>query len=420
MLKNRPEDHSVRAIIVYPMNALINSQLAALQAFARRTGRTARCTFGRYTGQDRGKDRDRDPHRSAAHPAHQLRDARIHADPSDGSRADLHQATRALKFLAVDELHVYRGRQGADVAMLMRRVRQRAGRDDLLCIGTSATLATGEDRARRRDADRGGGRSALRRDDQAGATSSTRQLRRVTTAAVPATREALRSGHSGAAAGSRPSTPSRAIRSRLGLRRHSGSQSAVMAVLERRKPLAFEDGLKQLVEKSGFRLNSVRACAESHSRCWQCRRAAPGEPVFAFRLHQFLASGGSVYATLEGPDRRSFSTRRGSTTRRRRPGRRKSESCIRSRSAANAARSTTSRSSRARKGWRRALSHARHCCMSLTTTLPGDPGFVSLEDGSLWSEDEDLPDNFVRDCDEAVLASRRTTSPRPSTHLGDR
>jgi hypothetical protein len=25
----------------------------------------------------------------------------------------------------------------------------------------------------------------------------------------------------------------------------------------------------------------------------------------------------------------------------------------------------------------------------------GDPGFISLEDGSLWSEDEDLPDNFV-------------------------
>ena len=35
ILKNRPEDHSVRAIIVYPMNALINSQLAALQAFAK-------------------------------------------------------------------------------------------------------------------------------------------------------------------------------------------------------------------------------------------------------------------------------------------------------------------------------------------------------------------------------------------------
>src|SRR5690606_32380620 len=35
--------------------------------------------------------------------------------------------TRELAFLVMDELHVYRGRQGADVAMLLRRVGQRAG-----------------------------------------------------------------------------------------------------------------------------------------------------------------------------------------------------------------------------------------------------------------------------------------------------
>ena len=29
--------------------------------------------------------------------------------------------------------------------------------------------------------------------------------------------------------------------------------------------------------------------------------------MFAFRLHQFLSSGGSVYATLEAPDARSLS-----------------------------------------------------------------------------------------------------------------
>src|SRR5262245_44254670 len=34
----------------------------------------------------------------------------------------------------------------------------------------------------------------------------------------------------------------------------------------------------------------------------------PGEPVFAFRLHQFLSSGGSVYTTLEPPDMRTFSS----------------------------------------------------------------------------------------------------------------
>jgi hypothetical protein len=39
--------------------------------------------------------------------------------------------------------------------------------------------------------------------------------------------------------------------------------------------------------------------------------------------------------------------------------------------------------------------------------LPGDPGFVSLEDGSLWGEDEDLPDNFVE---------MRKSGPRVKTH----
>ena len=39
--------------------------------------------------------------------------------------------------------------------------------------------------------------------------------------------------------------------------------------------------------------------------------------------------------------------------------------------------------------------------------LPGDPGFISLEDGSLWSEDEDLPDNFVE---------MRRSGPRVKAH----
>ena len=42
-----------------------------------------------------------------------------------------------LQFLVLDELHTYRGRQGADVALLVRRVRERLRPDNLLCIGTS-------------------------------------------------------------------------------------------------------------------------------------------------------------------------------------------------------------------------------------------------------------------------------------------
>jgi hypothetical protein len=48
---------------------------------------------------------------------------------------------RGLDFLVLDELHTYRGRQGADVALLVRRVRE-ALSEQLTCIGTSATMTS--------------------------------------------------------------------------------------------------------------------------------------------------------------------------------------------------------------------------------------------------------------------------------------
>jgi ATP-dependent helicase YprA (DUF1998 family) len=48
-----------------------------------------------------------------------------------------------LDFIVLYELHTYRGRQGADVGMLLRRVRDRHCQDrEPVCIGTSATMAT--------------------------------------------------------------------------------------------------------------------------------------------------------------------------------------------------------------------------------------------------------------------------------------
>ena len=37
------------------------------------------------------------------------------------------KTTSALQFLVFDELHTYRGRQGADVGLLIRRLRERCG-----------------------------------------------------------------------------------------------------------------------------------------------------------------------------------------------------------------------------------------------------------------------------------------------------
>lgn len=53
----------------------------------------------------------------------------------------LHTATGDLHFLVMDDLHFYRSRQGADVAVLLRRVQGR-GVGNVQVICTSATVAS--------------------------------------------------------------------------------------------------------------------------------------------------------------------------------------------------------------------------------------------------------------------------------------
>ena len=50
------------------------------------------------------------------------------------------KAAKGLRFLVFDEVHTYRGRQGADVALLARRASNAFGSESLLFVGTSATL----------------------------------------------------------------------------------------------------------------------------------------------------------------------------------------------------------------------------------------------------------------------------------------
>lgn len=52
-------------------------------------------------------------------------------------------AEAPLKYVVFDEAHTYSGASGAEVACLIRRLRELAGKtpDEIICIGTSATLA---------------------------------------------------------------------------------------------------------------------------------------------------------------------------------------------------------------------------------------------------------------------------------------
>jgi hypothetical protein len=68
--------------------------------------------------------------------------------------------------------------------------------------------------------------------------------------------------------------------------------------LVRRKPITFAEGVSQLSEASGV---SESACADKLEALLSVGNRVQteyGEPVFAFRLHQFLVAGGTVYATL--------------------------------------------------------------------------------------------------------------------------
>ena len=150
ILRTNPEKHQVRAIIVYPMNALINSQLKALQDYEKNAGGSL-VRFERYTGQEKQDKRDQ----ILNDPPHILLTNYVMLEYMLLRPAERHltsKATAHLEFLVLDELHTYRGRQGADVAMLLRRLRERTGNPHLIHIGTSATMATEGKRDDRRRA----------------------------------------------------------------------------------------------------------------------------------------------------------------------------------------------------------------------------------------------------------------------------
>jgi len=137
----RGTGHGVQAIVVYPMNALANSQRQELEKFLSYGYANGQrpVTFERYTGQEKREERDR----ILSNPPDILLTNYVMLELILTRFIERSLLTSAsLRFLVLDELHTYRGRQGADVALLVRRVRERLAMSNLQCVGTSATLAS--------------------------------------------------------------------------------------------------------------------------------------------------------------------------------------------------------------------------------------------------------------------------------------
>src|SRR5690349_11522704 len=126
------------------MNALANSQENELKKFLQIGYENGKgpVTFARYTGQENDERRQQ----IIAHPPDILLTNYVMLEllMTRPHEKKLMEQARGLRFLVLDELHTYRGRQGADVALLMRRVRDRVEAEHALqFVGTSATLASG-------------------------------------------------------------------------------------------------------------------------------------------------------------------------------------------------------------------------------------------------------------------------------------
>jgi ATP-dependent helicase YprA (DUF1998 family) len=105
------------------MNALANSQCGELNKFVQFGYPETRpaVLFAQYTGQRSDKQRES----ILANPPDILitNDVMLELILTGPIERQLIEAARGLQFLVMDELHTYRGRQGADVALLIRRAK---------------------------------------------------------------------------------------------------------------------------------------------------------------------------------------------------------------------------------------------------------------------------------------------------------
>ncbi len=148
----------IKAILVYPMNALAGDQaLRIARAIHGNPHLRGAVTAGLYVGEDEGPGRTAHAEMGADHV---ITDRKLlQKSPPDilltnykmldyllVRPKDRHiwegSTAGSLRFLVVDELHTFDGAQGTDLACLVRRVkdRLRVRPEQLCCVGTSATL----------------------------------------------------------------------------------------------------------------------------------------------------------------------------------------------------------------------------------------------------------------------------------------
>lgn len=298
-----------RAIVVYPMNALANSQMEELKKFLSHSGlpEHLRPTFARYTGQDDAADRQaiRDGKPDILLTNFMMLELLMTRQSGDDQQVI--ENAQGLDFLVLDELHTYRGRQGADVAMLMRRVRDRLCRDHApICIGTSATMVS-ESEGTDTSASVARVASLLFGADIGPENVVTESLERATderwnSASIrPSLRSAVESELSPTLTDEKLQCHPLAIWIELEIGLDDRKE------LRRHKPVTLDEAAKLLAEHSGCDSDRCRQQLRKLLICMSLpaeQRGSLGHRAFlAFKLHRFLSGARYVYASLHPENR---------------------------------------------------------------------------------------------------------------------
>ncbi|WP_334545058.1 DEAD/DEAH box helicase [Rhizobium leguminosarum] len=303
--KRAGEAPRTRAIIIYPMNALANSQLEELDKFIQDAGLddSLKPTYRRYTGQESDAER-----RSIASSKPDIILTNfmmlelLMTRQDDLDRAVIDNA-RDLEFLILDELHTYRGRQGADVAMLVRRVKDRlCATKPPLCIGTSATMSSAENDEDKAKAVADVGSKLF---GQTVKTTSIidEQLERATdpTIRIATLGENLKK----VVEGEIPATLTDAE-----LRLHPLASWIELEIglddgekLRRRKPITLTEASNKLAGITSLSIERCGAAIVAMLQIMGKREDARGgtndRAFLAFKLHRFVSGAGKAFTTLE-------------------------------------------------------------------------------------------------------------------------
>ena len=151
------EQKGIKAIIIYPMNALATDQAKRFAKTISSTEALSGIRVGLYIGSQ-----EANPHKSMTE-EYVITDKDVLGDnppdilltnykmldfmlmrPRDQKIWKHNIGTNILKFIAVDEIHTFDGAQGTDLASLLRRLyaKLEVKKGDIACIGTSATLGS--------------------------------------------------------------------------------------------------------------------------------------------------------------------------------------------------------------------------------------------------------------------------------------